>query len=89
MDIGTTRYPFVRLHQPSAFYGVNSRNLGEDRIDDTGPNAGFYERATAAEICHYFQAVLNGELLRSGQAEFLSMTDCVDEGAEWPVSSHG
>ena len=41
-------YPFVRLHQPSAFYGVNSRNLGEDRIDDTGPNAGFYERATAA-----------------------------------------
>lgn len=28
-------YPFVRLHQPSAFYGVNSRNLGHDRIDDT------------------------------------------------------
>ena len=25
-------YPFVRLHQPSAFYGVPSRNLGEDRI---------------------------------------------------------
>jgi hypothetical protein len=73
-------YPFVRLHQPSAFYGVNSRNLGEDRIDDTGPNAGFYERATAAEICHYFQAVLHGALLRSGQVEFLSMTDCVDDG---------
>ena len=27
----TNAYPFVRLHQPSAFYGVNSRPLG------TGP----------------------------------------------------
>lgn len=72
-------YPFVRLHQPSAFYGVNSRNLGEDRIDETGPNAGFYERATAAEICHYFQAVLNDRLLTSGQVEFLSMTNCAGD----------
>ena len=39
-------YPFVRLHQPSAYYGVNSMTLGNDRIDDSGPNAGFYERAT-------------------------------------------
>ena len=43
-------YPFVRLHQPSAYYGVNSRVLGTNRIDETGPNAGFYERATASEI---------------------------------------
>ena len=75
-------YPFVRLHQPSAFYGVNSRNLGEDRIDETGSNAGFYERATAAEICHYFQAVVNDRLLPSGQVEFLSMTNCVENGSE-------
>ena len=26
----TTAYPFVRLHQPSAYYGVNSRPLGSD-----------------------------------------------------------
>ena len=43
-------YPFVRLHQPSAYYGVNSRVLGNDHVDETGPNAGFYERASAAEI---------------------------------------
>jgi hypothetical protein len=73
-------YPFVRLHQPSAFYGVNSRNLGEDRIDDTGPNAGFYERATVAEVCHYFQAVLNDRLLPSGQVEFFPMTSCAEDG---------
>jgi hypothetical protein len=69
-------YPFVRLHQASAFYGVNSRHLGEDRIDASGPDAGTYERATGAEICHYFQAVLHDRLLAAGDVEFLGMTDC-------------
>jgi hypothetical protein len=53
-----TAYPFVRLHQPSAFYGVNSRALGTDAIDTVGPNAGFYERATAGELLDDFQRVL-------------------------------
>jgi cation diffusion facilitator CzcD-associated flavoprotein CzcO len=26
-------YPFVQLHQPSKFYGVNSTRLGQDRIE--------------------------------------------------------
>src|SRR6476661_2971320 len=52
-------YPFVRLHQPSANYGVSSRPLGGDRIDDSGINAGFYERATAAEICDYYRRVMD------------------------------
>ena len=68
-------YPFVRLHQPSAFYGVASRDLGEDRIDTSGPNAGFYERATAAEICHHFQEVMDETFLRSGRVDFLPMHD--------------
>lgn len=73
-------YPFVRLHQPSAFYGVPSRNLGDDRIDASGPNAGFYERATAAEICHYFQRVM-GDLVATGRVEFLPMTDVIEDGS--------
>ncbi len=47
-------YPFVRLHTPSAYYGVNSLALGEDRIDQVGENAGYYERATGREVCEYF-----------------------------------
>ena len=39
-------YPFVRLHQPSSFYGVNSRNLGSDTKDFAGWNAGLYELAS-------------------------------------------
>src|SRR5271156_5794672 len=47
-------YPFVRLHTPSAYYGVNSLALGEDRIDQVGENAGFYERATGGGVSEYF-----------------------------------
>ncbi len=67
-------YPFVRLHQPSAYYGVNSSVLGHNRVDDQGPNAGFYERATAAEIVDYFNRALE-ELVASGRVRFFAMCD--------------
>jgi len=47
-------YPFLRLHSPSAYYGVGSLALGEDRIDQDGENAGFYERATGDEVRAHF-----------------------------------
>lgn len=75
-------YPFVRLHQPSANYGVNSRVLGNDRIDETGPNAGFYERATAAEICDYFGRVLDEDLVPSGRVRFLGTSDYRGDDAD-------
>ena len=78
-------YPFVRLHQPSAFYGVNSRVLGTESIDETGPNAGFYDRATAAEICDYFERVLDEHLLPSGRVRFFGMCDYVGDGERAPV----
>jgi hypothetical protein len=74
-------YPFVRLHQPSAYYGVNSRVLGSDSIDSAGPNAGFYQRATAAQICDYYQRVLQ-DLLASGRVRFFGMSDCGHEGPD-------
>lgn len=68
-------YPFVRLHQPSACYGVESRPLGNDRIDEQGPNAGFYERASAAEICDYYGRVLDEGLLPTGRVRFFGLSD--------------
>jgi cation diffusion facilitator CzcD-associated flavoprotein CzcO len=68
-------YPFVRLHQPSAYYGVESRPLGNDHIDEHGPNAGFYERASSAEICDYYAHVLDEELLPTGRVRFLGLGD--------------
>jgi hypothetical protein len=72
-------YPFVRLHQPSANYGVNSRILGTNSIDTTGPNAGFYDRARGAEICDYFRTVLDDHLLSSGKVRFVGGCDYVGD----------
>lgn len=66
-------YPFVRLHQPSAFYGVVSHALGHDHIDEWGINAGLYERATASEICDYYGRVLDEHLLPSAKVRFVGM----------------
>ncbi len=81
-------YPFVRLHQPSAYYGVNSRPLGHDRIDEAGPNAGFYERATAAELCDYYSRVLHEQFLPSGRVRFFGMQDYVFDGAGDGAGQH-
>jgi hypothetical protein len=72
-------YPFVRLHQPAASYGVNSRALGNDTIDSTGLNAGFYELASGVQICDYFDDVLEEDLLASGRVRFFPMCDYVGD----------
>lgn len=76
----TVAYPFVRLHQPSAYYGVNSRNLGTDTIDETGINAGYYELAGGAEVCAYFDAVMRQHLLPTGRVTYLPMSEYLGNG---------
>ncbi|WP_125613310.1 NAD(P)-binding protein [Specibacter cremeus] len=73
-------YPFVRLHQPSAYYGVNSLPLGDDVIDDDGLNAGMYEQANAAEICGYYDRVMRRSLLPSGSVRYHPMCEVVGDG---------
>ncbi len=72
-------YPFVRIHHTDACYGVNSQTLGTDSIDQRGPNAGFYGRSSAVDICAYFHRVLNDVLLPSGQVRFFGMCDYVGD----------
>jgi hypothetical protein len=76
----TVAYPFVRLHQPSAYYGVNSRNLGYDTIDESGLNAGYYELAGGAEVCAYFDAVMRQQLLPTGRVTYLPMSEYLGDG---------
>lgn len=72
-------YPFVRLHGPSATYGVNSMVLGAGRIDDSGHNRGLHELASGVEICAYFDAVMD-QLLASGRVRFLPLHELGDGG---------
>ncbi len=67
-------YPFVALHQPSAFYGVNSLELGTLRKDTAGHNAGLYELASGAEVNGYFHKVMHQQLLPSGRVRYLPMS---------------
>lgn len=64
-------YDFVRLHQPSEFYGVETVRLGEARRDQTGWNAGYFELATGQEVLDYFQHVMRDHLLPSGRVTYL------------------
>ena len=73
-------YPFVALHQPSAFYGVNSMALGSDRKDTFGPNSGCYELASGAEVSSYFDKVMNQKLLPSGRVSYHPMSDYAADG---------
>lgn len=68
-------YPFVRLHQPAASYGVNSRPLGSDHLDERGLNAGLYEQADGVQICEYFRRVMDEHHVASGQVRFFPMSN--------------
>ena len=65
-------YPFVRLHQPSGYYGVNSRKLGGDSHDTHPLNLGMCERATGAELVSYYEQLMQ-QLLASGRVKYFPM----------------
>lgn len=78
----TTAYPFVRLHQPSSFYGVNSRRLGEDKIDQVGLNGGLYELATSFSVLDYYIQILVQEFLPSGRVSYFPKSEYTADG-QW------
>ena len=90
-------YLFVRLHQPSHFYGVASSDLGQKRVDAQGFNAGFYELATGPEVQAYFERVMRERFLPSGRVQYFPMTEFeggttfrqVLSGATREVTVHG
>ena len=62
-------YPFVRLHQPAAFYGLNSTTLGEGGAD----------LASGPEIVAYYKRAMD-RFLATGRVQFLPMSDYRDDG---------
>ena len=68
-------YPFVTLHQPSSFYGVNSMALGANRKDTAGANQGMYELASGPEISGYYDKVMSQKLLTSGRVSYFPMNN--------------
>lgn len=75
-------YPFVRLHQPSAYYGVNSRPLGSDALDTDPLNAGMTERASGIEILAYYEQVMRS-LQATGRLRYFPSCDYI--GGDHPL----
>lgn len=61
-------YPFVALHQPAAFYGLNSAQLG----------SGGSDLASGPEILSYYHRAMQ-RYIASGQVTFLPMSDYQDD----------
>jgi hypothetical protein len=72
-------YSFVALHQPSAFYGVNSLQLGAGRIDSIGVNKGLNELASGPEVSGYFDTVMRQHLLPSGRVTYMPMSEYIGD----------
>lgn len=72
-------YPFARLHQPSACYGVDSMPLGGYGPGPEGDPT-LLERATSDQVRGYYQRVLDERLLPSGRVRFLSSSEHVGDG---------
>lgn len=66
-------YPFVTLHQPSQFYGVNSKELSDGRIDKDGLNKGLLSLATGAEVSAYYEEVMQEVFLPSGRVTYFPL----------------
>lgn len=63
-------YSFVTLHQPSSFYGVNSKELSKGQIDQSGLNKGLNELASGAEVQAYFDNVMRDTILPSARVKY-------------------
>lgn len=75
-------YGFVALHQPSAFYGVNSMHFGDDVPDDHGPNKGLYPLASGTEVSAYFAQLMNRRLLPSGRVSYHPLSEYLGTGKD-------
>ena len=73
-------YPFVRLHQPSAFFGVASRELSRFEKDQVGMNKGLYDLASGPEVNAYFDDVMQQTLLPSGRVRYFPMSEYRGDG---------
>ncbi len=68
-------YSFVKLHQPSAYYGVSSKDLGEDGIDKVGVNQGLRYLSSGAEISAYYDDVMQRQFLPSGRVKYYPLCE--------------
>ncbi len=66
-------YPFVRLHQPSSYYGVSSADLGNREIDQVGLNRGLQHLSSSDQILAYYDEIMQRKFLPSGRVKYFPL----------------
>lgn len=74
-------YPFVRLHQPTTFYGVASVPMEHDGVEQSGLNAGFHQLAGADELRAYYPRVMQQHFIPSGRVRYFPGSDYLPDPA--------
>lgn len=73
-------YAFVRLQQPSLFYGASSHRLGTGSLDRAGLNQGMFQLASGSEVLYHYDTVMNETLLSSGKVEYFPLSVAKSDG---------
>lgn len=73
-------YPFVTLHQPSAYYGVSSAELSGGRIEQGGLNDGLAELSSGAAVSAYFDDVMRHQFLPTGRVQYFPLHEYTGNG---------
>lgn len=68
-------YPFVKLHQPSEWYGVASRELSTWYKEQGGVNEGMNGLASGAQVLAHFDQVMQQRFLPSGRVQWFPMSE--------------
>ena len=75
-------YPFVQVHQPALYYGVNSVELSKGRIEASGMNEGLHELATGGEVLAYYDEVMRHHFLPTGRVQYFPMCEYVPKNSD-------
>ena len=73
-------YSFVTLHQPSAFYGVSSKELSRGIKDKVGLNKGLNELASGVEVQAYYDDLMRETFIPSGRVQYFPMSEYRQDG---------
>jgi hypothetical protein len=68
-------YSYVRLHQPSAWYGVPSRELSDWSRESAGFNEGMLSLSSGAEVLAHFDQAMKQRFIPSGRVSWFPKCD--------------
>lgn len=71
-------YSFIKLHGPGTIYGVNSKKLSDNEVEQHGLNRGLLKLSSGPEIITYCSELVRERFLASGRVTYLPSTEYIE-----------